>query len=96
MGHEIIAQAEDGYEAIKAYKKYLPDIVTLDITMPKKNGIDTLMEIKNINPKAKVIMVSSNHEQSSILDALHKGANGYINKPIEEDKFKKVISRLAS
>jgi len=96
MGHEVIAQAQDGYEAVEAYKKYLPDIIIMDITMPNKNGLDALIEIKSINPRAKVIMLTSNGDQSVIINSINKGANGFIIKPFEPNELEKILTRLAS
>lgn len=98
LGHKVIAEAENGYEAIEQYKKYKPDIITLDITMPPYNGIndgiETLQEIKKINPDVKVLMVTSQSEQRQILKAITLGAKGYILKPVTEEKVISAINKM--
>ncbi|MFS0820381.1 response regulator [Bacillus sp. 1P02SD] len=79
--YKVISEASNGEEAIIKYKKCLPDIVFMDITMPKVNGIDALIEIKKLDPNATVIMCSSLGQKSFITDALKNGAADFIIKP---------------
>lgn len=77
-----IIEAENGIQAINMYKKYSPDIVILDITMPLLNGIDTLKEIIKIEPQAKVVMCTAlGGQQFIIKEALKNGAKDFIVKP---------------
>jgi len=98
LGHDVVAETSNGYDAIQQFIKFKPDIVTLDITMPAKNGIkdglEALIEIKKINKDAIVIMLTSHGENKLVMQAISKGANGYILKPITEDKFKESFSKL--
>ncbi|QOY36681.1 response regulator [Anaerobacillus isosaccharinicus] len=84
-GFMIIAEAEDGIEAIDKFNRYRPDIVLLDITMPKKNGIFALDNIMQIDGNAKVIMCSAMGQQTIIVDAIKKGAKDFIVKPYFEN-----------
>ncbi|WP_010283602.1 response regulator [Bacillus timonensis] len=77
----VISEARDGEEAVNKYKEHLPDIVLLDITMPKVSGVDALIEIKKYNPKATVIMCSAMGQKSIIIDSIRKGAKDFIIKP---------------
>ncbi len=79
--YKVISEASNGEEAIIKYKKFIPDIVFLDITMPKVNGIHALKEIKKFDPNATVIMCSSLGQKSIIIDALQNGATEFIVKP---------------
>jgi len=86
-GHEIIGEAEDGQSALAKYSLLKPDLVTLDITMPNMNGIDTLRELMNIDSNARVIMITSLAQKTKILEALKLGAKSYIAKPFEPDSM---------
>ncbi|MEH7381964.1 response regulator [Bacillus sp. JJ1533] len=79
--YKVISEASNGEEAIFKYKKCIPDIVFLDITMPKVNGISALKEIKKFDPNATVIMCSSLGQKSIMIDALRNGATEFIVKP---------------
>ena len=91
LGHKVVAEAANGHEAIKQYEAHSPDVVTMDITMPAengiKNGIEALVGIKKIDMDAKVIMVTSHGEEKLVMEAITKGAKGYILKPITEEKL---------
>lgn len=77
----IVAEANDGYEAIQMYDSYHPDIVILDITMPKIDGLTVLKEILSRNSKAKVVMCSAMGTKYNIEEAIKDGAIGFIIKP---------------
>ena len=94
LGFNVVAQAKSGKEAIKMYTETLPDLVTMDITMPIMNGIEALKLIKKSYKDAKIIMVTSHGEEKLVMDAIVNGAKGYILKPITEDKLINAISRV--
>lgn len=79
--YQIIGEATNGEQAVLQYKEKQPDLVILDINMPKKNGIDTLSEIMAEDPKANVIMCSDQKYDNMIMMALKKGAKDFIIKP---------------
>ncbi|GKU82607.1 response regulator [Niallia sp. NCCP-28] len=79
--YQVIAEASDGCEAIFLYKKYSPDILLLDLTMPRKEGMDVLKEVIEFNPKANVIICSAMGQKRLIIDALTIGAKDFIVKP---------------
>ncbi len=85
-GYSVIAEAGDGLEAIEAYKKYSPDLVTLDITMPNMDGIDALKELLAINPDVKAIMITAAGQQNKLIQALKYGAKKFITKPFEKEE----------
>ncbi len=80
-GFIIIAEAQDGEEAIMKYRETFPDIVLLDITMPNTNGLVALEGIMQIDPNAKVVMCSAIGQQAVIIEAIQKGAKDFIVKP---------------
>jgi len=98
LGHKVIAEAENGYDAIEKYKMFKPDIVTMDITMPSKNniidGIEAFLEIKKIDKDANVVMLTSHGENKLVMKAISKGAKGYILKPITKEKVKTTLEKI--
>ena len=97
LGHEVVAEAPNGYMSIQMYKKHLPDIVTMDITMPAENGIengiDAVKAIRNEFPNAKIIMITSHGEQDKVIKAIQSGASNYLLKPIQIDKLQEIITK---
>lgn len=92
---EIVAEACDGYDAIQKFKQYMPDIITMDITMPNMTGIEALKEIKKINSNVKVIMVSAMGQEVLIRDAVKNGASSFIVKPFTKDKLIEVLTAMS-
>jgi len=99
LGHKVIAEADNGYDAIEKYKIFKPDIVTMDITMPSKNdisdGIEALLHIKKIDKNANIIMLTSHGENKLVMKAIAKGAKGYILKPITKDKVESSFNNIS-
>jgi two-component system chemotaxis response regulator CheY len=93
-GFEVIGEAENGLKAVEMYKKLNPDIVTMDITMPKSDGVEALSEIMKYDSNAKVVMMSAMGQAPKIKEAVLLGAKGFIIKPFKEEPFIKIISRL--
>jgi len=94
LGFNVVAQAKSGKEAFEMYSGILPDLVTMDITMPIINGIEALRLIKKSYKDAKVIMITSHGEEKLVMDAIVSGAKGYILKPITEDKLLDAILKV--
>ena len=94
-GYEVIATAADGKEGLDKYKELCPnvDLVTMDITMPKMDGITALEQIMNFDKNAKVIMVSALGKEELVKKSLLLGAKNYIIKPLDR---KKVLERIAA
>ncbi|MDR1731660.1 MAG: response regulator [Synergistaceae bacterium] len=90
-GYEIAGEAADGETAIQKYQEIQPDLVTLDITMPKKSGLDALQSILQMDPDARIVMITALAQNSSILQALRQGAMNYILKPFDEETVLSVI-----
>ncbi|HPN31346.1 MAG TPA: response regulator [bacterium] len=95
-GHSIAGEAENGEEAYNKYKEVLPDIVTMDITMPVLNGIEASKKILNEFPKAKIIMTSALEQKNVILEALEIGVKNYILKPINKEKMIDLINEVVN
>ena len=89
--HEVVAEAVDGIDAIEKFSTVKPDVVLLDIAMPKKDGLTTLKEIKKMNLNTKVIMVTVRDEMDMIQDCIAVGALAYIIKPFTTEEVLKAI-----
>lgn len=82
LGFQVVATGNDGNEAIELYKKHKPDLITLDITMPNKDGMDSMKEIIKEFPDAKILMISA-VRGSAMLECMNAGAKGYVEKPLK-------------
>lgn len=80
-GFEVVGEAEDGMTAVRLYQDLKPDLVTMDITMKGMNGIEALKAIRILDPKAKVVMVSSMGQEQLVKEAIIHGAKAFIVKP---------------
>lgn len=94
-GYDVIGEAANGVEAVEQYQDLNPDIVTMDITMPEKNGIEALSDIIAINPEATVIMCSAMGQQNYVQQALESGAKDFIIKPFKPDRVLEAFSKNA-
>lgn len=92
--HEVVAEAGDGEKALSAYAETKPDFITLDITMPKLNGIEALEKLIELYPDAKVIIVSAVGQKQLVFKALGLGAKDFIVKPFDPARVKQAIDRL--
>ncbi|MFO1471200.1 MAG: response regulator [Turneriella sp.] len=91
---EIAGTARDGEEAIRLFREIEPDLVTLDITMPKIDGLAALKEMKKMRASAQVIIVSAINDKSVVLKALDAGAALFINKPVSEAAVRAAIEKV--
>ena len=89
--YNVVGTAENGEEGVLMYKEYKPDLVTMDITMPKMDGITALTKIIEYDKNAKVVMVSALGKEDMVKKALLAGAKNYITKPLDR---KKVLERI--
>jgi len=91
----IIAEAKDGYEAVDLYKKHNPDIVSMDISMPYRDGIWALKEILDYNKKAKIIVCSALGQEALVTKAISIGARDFIVKPFRPERVVRSFYRVA-
>ncbi len=94
-GYEVVGEAEDGRAVVEAYKQHNPDLVTMDVVMPKCSGIDAVKEILKINPTAKIAMVSALGQEQLVTEALQAGACDYIVKPFKPDAVLATLRKVA-
>lgn len=93
-GYKVLGEAGDGVQALKLYRELSPDVVTLDLIMPSMGGLETLRALKQMDPEARVLMVSAMTSRKKVLEAARLGASHYIIKPFEEAKVLEVIRDL--
>ncbi|OGX24410.1 MAG: two-component system response regulator [Omnitrophica WOR_2 bacterium RIFCSPHIGHO2_02_FULL_45_21] len=96
-GFEICAEAENGKDAVDKYQQLKPDVVTMDIVMPKINDIDGIGAVKEIiknDPGAKIIMVSAMGQHSLVVEAIQAGAKDFITKPFQPSRVLEAINRI--
>ncbi len=93
-GFEVVAEAENGQEAVHKYKELKPDLVTMDITMPVMSGLEALKEIRSFDPRAKVLMVSAMGQEPMVKEAIVSGAVNFIVKPFNEEYIVKTLNKI--
>ena len=93
MKYNIVAIAADGLEALEKFKEFRPELVTLDIMMPKLKGTDVLQEIIKISPETTVVMASSIADAKTVMSCLRMGAKRYIVKPYDKEAVISAIEK---
>ncbi len=85
-GHEVVGEAGNGQEAVERFQELKPDLMTLDITMPEKDGLQALKEIIALDPAARVVMCSALGQESKVLESIKIGAKDFVVKPFQPDR----------
>ncbi|MGG3563621.1 response regulator [Neobacillus rhizosphaerae] len=93
-GLEVVGEAVNGADAVDKYRELNPDIVTMDITMPEKDGISAVKEIRASHPQAKIIMCSAMGQQPMVLEAIQAGAKDFVVKPFQPDRVMESIKKV--
>jgi two-component system chemotaxis response regulator CheY len=92
-GHEVVGEASNGLEAVERYQELNPDVTTLDITMPEKDGLAALKEIVALDPAARVVMCSALGQESKVLESIKAGAKDFIVKPFQPERVQSAIEK---
>ncbi len=96
-GLEVCGEAENGKDAIAKYQQLKPDLVTMDIVMPKIDDIDGIKAVKEIiriDPQAKVVMVSAMGQHSLVVEAIQAGAKDFVTKPFQPSRVIEALKRV--
>jgi len=93
-GHEVVGEAADGQQALEVYAEVRPDLVTLDIHMEPVDGIACLRDLMQLDPGARVLMVSAIGQQRKIDEATGLGALGYVTKPFQQDEIFRQLKKV--
>jgi two-component system chemotaxis response regulator CheY len=92
-GHEVIGQAENGAQAVTQFTELRPELTTLDITMPEKDGLEALSEIMSIDPSAKVLMCSALGQESKVIESIKLGAKDFVVKPFQPARLLDAVGK---
>ena len=95
-GHEVVGEAANGNEAVERYRELRPEVTTLDITMPEKDGLQALQEIMALDPAARVIMCSALGQESKVLESIKIGAKDFVVKPFQPDRVLGAVDKALS
>jgi two-component system chemotaxis response regulator CheY len=93
QGFEVAGEAKDGLEALDQYKKLKPDIVTMDVVMPKEHGIDAVKKIIAVDKNARIIIISGLYQKTLVMEALEAGASDYVIKPFEPSELVETVKK---
>ena len=93
-GYEVVGEAENGQRGVDMYKELKPDLVTMDITMPEKDGIAAVKEIKQHDPAACVVMCSAMGQQMMVMEAIQAGARDFIVKPFQQERVIQALEKV--
>jgi two-component system NarL family response regulator len=88
---DVIGEAADGAEAVAKAQELMPDVVLMDVRMPKRSGIEATQEIKDLLPHAKILMLTISDEEADLYDAIKAGASGYLLKEISIEEVADAI-----
>jgi two-component system, chemotaxis family, chemotaxis protein CheY len=92
-GHEIVGEAANGLEAVARFQELQPDLTTLDITMPEKDGLAALADIVGSDPSARVVMCSALGQETKVVQALKLGAKDFVVKPFQADRVVDAVGK---
>ena len=93
-GYTVAGEAENGAKAVEKYTELKPDLVLMDITMPEMDGIQALKKIRELDPKASVIMCSAMGQQAMVIEAIQSGAKDFIVKPFQAERVLEAVKKV--
>ncbi|CDC37262.1 MAG TPA: response regulator [Lachnospiraceae bacterium] len=93
-GYTVAGEAENGAKAVEKYTELKPDLVLMDITMPEMDGIQALKKIRELDPKASVIMCSAMGQQAMVIESIQSGAKDFIVKPFQADRVLEAVRKV--
>ena len=92
-GFEVVGEAETGREAVEKYRQLKPDLVTMDITMKQKNGLEAAQEILAKDPQARIVMVTALGQEKMLMDSLALGVKDFVVKPFEAQRIISAVNK---
>jgi two-component system chemotaxis response regulator CheY len=90
-GLEVVGEAVDGADAVTAFERLRPDLVTVDLVMPRRSCVDTVREIRRLDPRARIILCSAPGLETLVMEALQEGALDYIVKPLRRELVRSTL-----
>jgi NarL family two-component system response regulator LiaR len=92
----VVGEAESGEEAIKLAEQHVPDVVLMDLIMPKMDGVEATRRVKQVSPRSRVVVLTSYHEDEHIFPALKAGALSYILKDVSAEELASAVRKAAA
>ncbi|HEM45736.1 MAG TPA: response regulator [Alphaproteobacteria bacterium] len=93
-GYEVVGEATNGIEAVEQFEELSPDLVTMDIVMPKRSGIDAVKGILAKHSDARIVMCSALGQETLVMEALQAGARDFIVKPFKPDNVLATLKKI--
>jgi two-component system chemotaxis response regulator CheY len=93
---EVVGSASNGREALAMFERMQPDVVTMDLTMPEMDGVQCVEEIVQINPDVLILVISALADKATAVEAIEKGANGFLCKPFTDRQLNDALAELLS
>jgi two-component system, chemotaxis family, chemotaxis protein CheY len=90
----LVGTAANGEEALDLFKKTDPDVVTMDLTMPRMDGIECIAKLVQLKPAVRILVISALADKATAVEAMEKGANGFLNKPFTDRQLNEAIAEL--
>jgi two-component system, chemotaxis family, chemotaxis protein CheY len=91
---ELVGTAGNGVEALEMFRKTDPDVVTMDLTMPQMDGIECISQLVALKPAVRILVISALADKATAVEAMEKGANGFLNKPFTDRQLNEAIADL--
>jgi two-component system, chemotaxis family, chemotaxis protein CheY len=91
---QLVGTAGNGVEALELFKKTDPDVVTMDLTMPQMDGIECIGRLVTLKPAVRILVISALADKATAVEAMEKGANGFLNKPFTDRQLNEAIAEL--
>jgi len=91
---QLVGTAGNGVEAVEMFRKTDPDIVTMDLTMPQMDGIECISRLVTLKPSVRILVISALADKATAVEAMEKGANGFLNKPFTDRQLNEAIADL--
>ena len=91
---EVVGAAANGRDAVDLFRRTQPDVVTMDLTMPEMDGIECVEKLVAINPKVLILVVSALADKATAVEAIEKGANGFLCKPFTDRQLNDALEEL--
>lgn len=93
---EVVGTAGNGIEALEMFRKTDPDVVTMDLTMPQMDGIECISQLVRLKPAVRILVISALADKATAVEAMERGANGFLNKPFTDRQLNEAIADLMS
>lgn len=91
---EVVGTAANGIEALELARRTDPDLVTMDLTMPQMDGIECITQLVRLKPEVRILVISALADKATAVEAMERGANGFLNKPFTDRQLNEAIAEL--